>query len=199
MIVITNPIAIVNEINTIHALFECGLGLLHVRKPDFSEEEVNAFVAAIGLEYRDRLVLHDHHSLAKALGINRIHFTEHNRNSLNASALKRYKELKFYVSTSTHSIKDFNDLDSNFDYAFLSPVYSSISKVNYNPTQDLFKELKSRNNFETKIIGLGGISAENIELTLTNGFDDVALLGTIWNQNNPVKKFKLCQKIAHSC
>jgi thiamine-phosphate pyrophosphorylase len=37
MIVITNPIAIENEINTIHALFECGLELLHVRKPDFQE------------------------------------------------------------------------------------------------------------------------------------------------------------------
>ena len=35
MIVITNPIPIANEINTIHSLFENGLELLHIRKPIF--------------------------------------------------------------------------------------------------------------------------------------------------------------------
>ena len=36
MIVITNPSAIANEISTIESLFEEGLSLLHIRKPDFS-------------------------------------------------------------------------------------------------------------------------------------------------------------------
>ena len=70
--------------------------------------------------------------------------------------------------------------------------------MNYVSKIDLFEAIKKRNNFKTKVIALGGILAENIKFTLTNGFEDVALLGTIWNQNNPIENFKICQKIALS-
>ncbi len=75
---------------------------------------------------------------------------------------------------------------------------NSISKENYHPKTDLFEALKSRTNHKTKAIALGGIDAENIQKTLENGFDDIALLGTIWKNENPFKQFKSCQKIVHS-
>jgi thiamine-phosphate pyrophosphorylase len=43
---------------------------------------MNTFLTEIRLEYRNRLVLHSHHHLAKALVIHRLHFTENNRNAL---------------------------------------------------------------------------------------------------------------------
>jgi thiamine-phosphate pyrophosphorylase len=45
---------------------------------------------------------------------------------------------------------------------------------------------------------LGGISSENIRKTLENGIEDASLLGSIWNNENPIKEFKLCQQIALS-
>lgn len=48
------------------------------------------------------------------------------------------------------------------------------------------------------MVALGGIDSNNIQKTLENGFDDAALLGTIWNNENPLKEFKLCQQIALS-
>lgn len=193
MIIISNPTAIANEIKTIHALFECGLELFHVRKPDFSAEEIKTFVTAIGLEYRNKLVLHSHHHLAKKLGINRIHYTEKERHSsINITDSDRI------ISTATHSIKDFNHLENCFDYAFLSPVYNSISKENYNPKIDLLNAVKNRTNFNTKLVALGGIEAQNIKKTLDAGFDDVVLLGTIWNSEQPIKNFELCQQIVLS-
>ncbi|AOZ99455.1 thiamine phosphate synthase [Flavobacterium commune] len=192
MIVISNPTAISNEINTIHALFERGLELFHVRKPDFSEEEMKAFVTAIGLEYRSKLVLHSHHQLAEDLGVIRIHFPSTNRPD------SFQKSEDFTVSTSTHSIEEFNVLSDDFDYAFLSPVFPSISKENYVPKTNLFEEIKNRTNFNTKTVALGGISAANIKQTLEKGFDDVALLGNIWNTENPIKNFESCQQIVLS-
>ena len=79
MIVITNPYAISNEINSIESLFEEGLSLLHIRKPDFSEIEMAQFIHQIKLEFRSNLVLHNHHHLAEDFGINRIHFSEKDR------------------------------------------------------------------------------------------------------------------------
>ena len=53
MVVISNPTLVKNEINLIHSLFAEGLELFHVRKPDFSETEMKAFLLEIGLEFRN--------------------------------------------------------------------------------------------------------------------------------------------------
>ncbi|TDE47001.1 thiamine phosphate synthase [Flavobacterium rhamnosiphilum] len=193
MILISNPISVPNEISLIHSLFAEGLELLHVRKPDFSETEMKAFLSEIGLEFRTKLVLHNHHHLADELNINRFHFSEKERtNPFRVSNLERI------ISTATHSIEDFNALENDFEYAFLSPIYPSISKPDYVSKINYLEEIKNRINFSTKLVALGGISAENIQQTLANGFDDIALLGTIWNSNNPIENFKLCQQIALS-
>lgn len=194
MIVITNPISILNEINTIHALFECGLELLHVRKPDFSKEEMKLFLSKIKHEYRSRLVLHQQHQIALDFGINRIHFSENARVSSDLEVIDNREG--FIKSTSTHTMADFNKLDHCFEYAFLSPVYQSISKPDYKSDLNAEKAIAERTNFKTKLVALGGISTQNIEKTFHLGFDDVALLGSIWNTNQPKQNFKLCQKIA---
>lgn len=201
MIVISHPFAVENEIKIIHSLFEEGLPLLHLRKPDFSELEMSQFIHQIKMEFRSKIVLHNHHVLAEDFGISRIHFSEkerkHNRDfpvRFPKSCTPKYES----ISSSTHSFEDFNSIENDFDYAFLSPVFKSISKENYHPKTDLFEELKKRTNHKTKMIALGGIDAENIQKVLENGFDDVAFLGAIWNNEKPLKQFKLCQKIVLS-
>ncbi|TDE31877.1 thiamine phosphate synthase [Flavobacterium ranwuense] len=212
MIIISNPISVPNEINDIHSLFAEGLMLFHVRKPDFSEAEMKAFLSEIGLEFRSQLVLHSQHHLAEEFGIKRIHFTEKMRNGVintparfskpsRSSENKIFNELRekgFHLSTSVHSMEDFNTLNNVFEYAFLSPVFDSISKPNYASKTNHFEAIIQRTNFSTKLVALGGISPDNIQQTLKYGFDKAALLGTIWNSNNPIENFKICQQIAHS-
>ena len=195
MIVITDPFFVEDEIDILHSLLEEGLSLLHIRKPDFSSLEMIQFLQQTKLEFRDKMVLHNHHELAEDFGIDRFHFSEKERNQSSSSPARFSKPCRY--STSTHSIEDFNSLE-NFDYAFLSPVFKSISKENYSPEKDLFEEIKSRTNHETKMIALGGIDSENIQEVLEKGFDDFALLGSIWKNENPLKQFKLCQQIALS-
>ncbi|RED25490.1 thiamine-phosphate pyrophosphorylase [Flavobacterium cutihirudinis] len=199
MILITNPFYVEDEINILHSLFEEGLSLLHIRKPDFSELEMAQFIQQIKPEYRKKLVLHNHHSLAEDFVITRIHFSKKERKTDHNFPARFSKPCRYKyesISTSTHSIEDFNSLENDFDYAFLSPVFKSISKENYHPEIDLFEEIKKRSNYKTKLVALGGIDSENIQETLKKGFDDIALLGSIWKNENPLKQFKLCQQIA---
>ncbi|HEU4789431.1 MAG TPA: thiamine phosphate synthase [Flavobacterium sp.] len=199
MIVITNPIPIANEIDTIHSLFENGLELLHIRKPDFSAAEMRSFLSEIKSDLRTQLVLHSHHHLTSAFNINRIHFSESERKKtvllFGKSPFETYKTKGFHLSTSVHNVEDFNELNNTFEHAFLSPIFPSISKENYSSKTDLFEAIKNRTNYATKLIGLGGIESKNAEQALENGFDNIALLGTIWAQNNPIENFKSCQKI----
>ena len=194
MIAITNPIPIPNEIDTIHSLFENGLELLHIRKPEFTELEMKNFIAGIGREFSKQISLHSHHQLALGSGIHRIHFSEKRRLEIAEESLKNWKENGFKLSTSIHNMIDFEQLSNVFDYAFFGPVFESISKPNYASDIDFEKELHHRKNNKTAIIALGGITADKIKTALEYGFDDVALLGTLWNSNHPIKNFKLCQK-----
>lgn len=191
MIVITNPTAVHNEISIIHSLFENGLELLHIRKPDYSETEMILFLTALGSGFKDKLILHNHHHLADSFGIHRYHFQKKDRNC----DLRVMNPV--FQSTSTHSIAEFNTL-RNFEYAFLSPIYPSISKPGYESSENHLESIKKRRNFNTKLVALGGISMENISETLEKGFDDVALLGCLWNNTDPLKNFKTCQEIVHS-
>lgn len=194
MIVISNPTEIRNEHQIIQALFEEGLELLHIRKPNASEEALRFYIAAIDSKYHSKLVLHQQHRLIEEFQLERLHFTEKARQTI----ADNFQKSVPFLSTSVHTIADFNTLSERYDAAFLSPIYPSISKVDYKPTQNLLEQTKERTNWKTKLIALGGISAENIAATLTEGFDDVALLGSIWNSTNPIKNFKKCQKIVHT-
>ncbi len=194
MIIITNPIQIAHEIDIIHSLFENGLELLHIRKPDFSSTEMRLFLSKINSEYRSQLVLHSHHQLAEEFEINRIHFTEKARIEIAEESLKKWKAKGFKSSTSIHKMADFEKLSDAFDYAFFGPVFESISKPEYVSGIDFKKELNLRKNNKTALIALGGITSATIKTALEYGFDDVALLGTIWNSENPIENFKKCKK-----
>ncbi len=198
MILISNPIVITNELNTIHALFENGMELFHIRKPEFTELEMKNFIAAIGREFSNQLSLHSHHQLAEEFGINRIHFTEEIRNKTSEGKLKYWKEKNFHLSTSIHKIEDYEKLSDAFEYAFLSPVFKSISKPDYVSSIDFKTELKNKKKNKIALIALGGITANTAKTAFQYGFDDIALLGTIWNSNNPIENFNLCQQIALS-
>lgn len=201
MIVITNPTPVENEIHSIHSLFSEGLALLHIRKPDYPESEMRLFLSQIGLPFRNRLVLHHYHHLANEFKIHRLHFSESDRMEKivpKNRILNPFRYKKPVLSTSTHSIEDFNTLDNSFEYAFLSPVFSSISKKGYASKLDFSIAVQSRTNHRTKLIALGGIQLENMEQAFSFGFDDVALLGTIWESSNPIENFKLCQQTALS-
>lgn len=198
MIVISNPTSYKNEIKLIHSLFIEGLLLFHVRKPLFSEQEMKTYLFEIGSEFNNRLILHQHHQLAEDFGITRLHFTEKMRTETLEESLKKRKERAFTLSTSIHNMTDFENLPNTFDYAFLGPVFDSISKPNYASNLDFRMELNQRKNYKTALVAVGGITPIKIKTALDYGFDDVALLGSIWQSNNPIENFKLCQKTDRS-
>lgn len=179
LIVITNPIAVPNEIRIIHDLFEEGLECLHLRKPDYSEAGVAALLVEISPKWRDRISLHQHHQLADEFGIKRLHFSEDKRNAASAGELSLLKMQGYTLSTSIHDSRALATLPDPFDYVFLGPVFDSISKAGYQSIlQSDFKLNKYGKTCE--VIALGGISPATIEGAAQMNFDGVAALGSIW-------------------
>lgn len=186
LIVITSPDKIPNESELINQLFAQGLETLHLRKPSWAKPDFETLLKSINPEHKRKVVLHQFHELASKYNIKGLHLREENRKQLSLSELKELsKELKrknLTFSSSFHSIEDVISSENAFDYVFLSPVFDSISKPDYVGSKFNVQSLK----FETKVIALGGIDANNIHNTKELGFDGAAVLGAIWGKSKMV-------------
>jgi thiamine-phosphate pyrophosphorylase len=180
LIVISSPSPISNEAENINSLFETGLGVFHLRKPDSDLEDVAMLLSQIDPKYYDRIAIHQHHQLADEFGLKRLHFTETERSKIPISELIKIKERGMKISTSIHNISALNEL-SHFDYTFFSPVFDSISKNGYKSSVSADFVLKKPKN-SPEVVALGGIHQGNIDLVKSMSFDGVAVLGTIWNE-----------------
>jgi thiamine-phosphate pyrophosphorylase len=70
-----------------------------------------------------------------------------------------------------------------------SPLFTSVSKAGYSREWDfgqLRKVLQKPRNF--KIVALGGITPERIAEVKALGFDDYAMLGSVWGNTTPTPK-----------
>jgi thiamine-phosphate pyrophosphorylase len=169
-------------------LLEARLECFHIRKPHWDDEAVAKYVSEIDQSYHTKIVLHDRLEVSQTYGLKRLHITEKKRKN----KVMEIKEGMTY-STSVHNMADFNELEMIWDYAFVSPIFPSLSKVGYGQNTAVFHQLKSRKNFHTKLIGLGGVAPENISNVYEAGVDGVALLGYIWQSKNPLNAFMLCK------
>lgn len=182
MIMILTPEAdVVYEARYINELMKTGEQLLHIRKYGMNDSELRTYIHNISSEFHKRLVLHSHFHLAPETGIERLHFNEsHRRQNLHKVYIKKYT-----LSTSVHSIEDFNALSPCWNYAFISPVFPSISKPGHGRENNILSHLKYRNNTTVKLIGLGGINALNCRRVYDAGADGIALLGAVWGNAAP--------------
>lgn len=191
IILVSHPLPIQKEHDLVNALFEKGLDYFHLRKPDYSKSDLESFIQQIKPSFYRKISIHTHYALMGKYNLSGIHLPEKIRKDpATRDLIKMAKSRNLKVSTSLHSITDIKEAKL-FDYAFLSPVFDSISKPDHASAIDLseFKKIKSSEPFKTKMIALGGIEINNVEKLADAGFDGIALLGTIWQDfelNNDV-------------
>ena len=192
LIIITAPGPVRNEVATIHRLFEAGLKVLHVRKPEFSRSELHSLIAQIDKKYHRRLVLHSHYSLAKEFNVKGLHLTEKTRKDKVPSS---FNPVHHTLSASFHSLRDIDRNRRKYDYIFLSPVFDSISKRGYRGSLN-FDELSKFLRTHRNVAALGGVEPRTIPQLRKMGFKAAAVLGFIWTSDSPARAFrKLRSKI----
>lgn len=191
MIIVISPEEVAaNETEIVNHLFEEGLELFHVRKPFISDREMTDFLNQINESFRSKLVVHSHFELASQYGISRLHFREVDRiNKLHEMYIRENT-----ISTSLHDINVFNALKQEWEYAFLSPFFPSISKQGYGQETTILKDSQQRTHSNVKLIALGGIHEKNILEAFNAGVDGVALLGAVWQSKQPLDVFRQCQR-----
>ena len=77
-IIITTPTFISHEAKYIDQLFEAGIDLLHLRKPDSAPEECEQLLQKIDPKWYPQIVIHDHFELCEKYHLHGIHLNRRN-------------------------------------------------------------------------------------------------------------------------
>lgn len=189
LIVLTPEKTLKNEIFSICKIFAADLSALHVRKPDFSKEEMADYLKQIPKKFYKKIVLHSQYELIQTFKLKGAHLTEKSRKSTKQINFLKRNKIKI-VSTSFHDLKEIASNRRKYEYAFLSPIFNSVSKKNYKSAFDTEKLKPFLKKTKNQIIALGGINETNIVLTKQVGFYGAATIGYVWENKNPIKQYK---------
>ena len=188
LIVITSPQFVRCETEILSSLFDAGLEILHLRKPESTEQELEKLIAGLPGCYLQRIVIHDHFPLAARWGLRGIH--------LNSRHPLPPPFHQGSISCSCHSIAEVCERKPSCDYLFLSPIFDSISKQGYRAgfPSDVLQQAHHKGIIDDKVMALGGVEFSRLPQLRQWGFGGAAMLGDIW-QRSPeeiLPHFQLC-------
>ncbi|WP_062545394.1 thiamine phosphate synthase [Rufibacter tibetensis] len=172
-------------------LLNAGADYLYVRGDVEAYEVQEELARLVSRGYASKLILPRTQAKSLEAAVRYFHVKERERHT----SERTYSPTIPY-STSVHALSDIGDLDPVFQLVFYSPLFRSISKEGYGPKTELatiqkeWQALKAQQGRLPKVIGLGGISADNVLEVKQAGFDGAALLGAIWQQEDPVGAFR---------
>jgi thiamine-phosphate pyrophosphorylase len=202
IIPVTTDTALSGEHSAIILLLEqYGVERLHVRKPNFTLQQMRQWLVQIPAHLHCRLRLHDHFDLAGEFAVGGLHL-----NTRNSLPPKGYNGL---LSISCHSFAQIANCTANAIPVlttparataatiptsltqmpvdvFLSPIFNSISKTGYKSdfsVQELTAQMGAMSVADKRrIIALGGITPQNIVQVYHLGFGGAAVIGSLWQR-----------------
>jgi thiamine-phosphate pyrophosphorylase len=178
LVLISHPDYFAGESRLINALLSAHPSIrFHLRKPGSGVKRYETLLTRIETVHHPRVVIHQHQALKDRYTLKGVHLTSADRNEQAVP--------DNVVSTSFHAAEEADSLTEAYDYFFCSPVFQSISKPGYVRAERW--DISGQNAaFREKAVALGGITAKNIPEAAALGFRHFAVLGAVWNAEDPL-------------
>jgi thiamine-phosphate pyrophosphorylase len=218
--VITQPVVFEGETDILEGMLEAGLQKLHLRKPGASDLERAALLERLAPRWASRLVWHGSRERAVRYGVAQVHgsveFADGQGRSGGGAFVGRVgADVRPgrrtagegmtadgggavggtpAISTSVHSWAELKALPAGLAYAFISPLFDSISKPGYGANKGLLQ--LPDDVLPCMPVGLGGIGITTLGDMMRAGWKGAAVLGEIWEEpQQAVKRFERLKKI----
>lgn len=193
-VVISTPDIYPDEHAIVEDLFVAGLTRFHLRKSRFSWRELREWVEALPEELLDKVVVHSQPGLVLDYGLGGLHLRAGQRPPADWPA-------EIPVS---YACSNFDDLVRSRKpaYATIGPVFPTEGRRrdrDNEPQRTPEEYVEILNSWKERpgaspLLALGGLTTENIHLACELGFDGIAVVGSVWDADNPVDAFKLLLK-----
>lgn len=200
IIVVSSPDYYPKEVDLVVEMFRSGLERYHIRKPRMARAELSSFIEAFPLQFRKRLVLHNYHDLAYRYKLGGIHLSRAHRKRGRwyrmVLAIRRKLNPQLIISRTFHRLSDLTEDDREYSYAFLSPVFDSISNNSLGSGFSPRALNVMLHQSKQPVYAMGGIRPGLVRQVKEFGFDGVVLLGILWKTNSEplAEYFKIKQE-----
>ena len=171
LILLTCPEFFVEEDKILTTLFEEGLDILHLRKPDSEPVFCERLLNLMPEQYRSKIVVHDHFYLRDEFNLMGIHLSKRHPQpptSYNGPITRTCYDLQSVV-----------EQKPKCEYVLLRNIFDSISESE-NKASFTSEELHSATRqgiIDRNVIAEGGVALNNIEQVREWGFGGVAIRG----------------------
>ncbi len=196
LIVFSSPDRSIAEAKEVTQMFDEGLECFHIRKTNFSRDELISYLNAIPSKYHSKIVIHSQHALKKAFKLGGLHINRTQRKKKFKSKLKfwLFKKMnsRLYFTRTHSKLSSLTDDKYVYKYVFLIPIYDSISKISHAGNFGNRSIQKYVKLSKSPVVALGGVDVTKFQECKDLGFDGVAVLGYIWNNENrsPIEAFR---------
>lgn len=172
-IVITSPDFFAGEGSFLRLLLQCGVDLIHLRKPNADETACAHLLEKLSAEERRQVVVHQHFQQAEDFGLHGIHLNHRNPEPLAGYAGS--------ISRSCHSLEEVEMWKEKCDYVFLSPIFNSISKQGYYAaySSNSLENAAEQGIVDRKVYALGGVTKAHLPLLRRWHFGGAVMLGSV--------------------
>lgn len=178
LLLLSSPHFFVEEDKILSSLFEEGLDILHLRKPDTEPVYSERLLTLMPREHHSRIITNDHFYLKEEFQLMGIHLSA--RNPLPP---QNYNGL---ITRSCNSLEELAEAKRDSQYVILKDVFDSISdperKSKYTPEQ--LREAGRRGLIDRHVIAQTGISLDTIPQAADMGFGGVIVYNDLWKRFN---------------
>lgn len=184
LILLTSPVNFAGEHEHLEEMFEKFPFQLHVRKPGFSEGQLEKYLLGLNEEIRSMAVLHGSEDLANCFGLAGVcrAATSFGNGNVQFAGGKQYAWCR--------SIEELSALPK-VDGAILWPVFDSFTEIGVKGKFSA-ENVQDINN---KVFAAGGVDEENFTELSSKGFAGAAICGAVWNYADPIPAWtRICRK-----
>lgn len=178
LLLLSSPYFFVEEDKILATLFEEGLDMLHLRKPDSEPVYCERLLTLLPAKYHPNIVANDHFYLKEEFGLMGIHLSHRN-----PDIPKNYNGI---TTCTCYSLEELAEAKQRNQYVILKNIYSSTSGSN-NQAQYTHQQLRDASRqglIDKHVMAQTGITLENIHEIRDLGFGGAVVCNDIWNRFN---------------
>lgn len=173
--ILTQPTFFVEEDKIITTLFEEGLDILHLQKPDSEPVYYERLLSLLPNDCYDKISVHEHYYLKDEFDLHGIHI-----DNPEEEIPENYRK---HVTRSTNRISDLKEMKKKCDYVCLHSLFDSLhDNVKASLTVAEMQQAANSGLIDKNVFALGGMALENIPLAKDLGFGGVCICGDLWNR-----------------
>ncbi len=178
LILLSSPNFFVEEDKILATLFEEGLDMLHLRKPDSEPVYCERLLTLLPNKYHPRIVTNDHFYLKEEFGLLGIHLSK--RNPIPP------QNYHGETTCTCYSLEELAEAKKKNHYVILKNIFdtTSGSKNASLYTQEQLREASRQGLIDRRVMAQTGITLENIHQVRDLGFGGAVVCNDIWNRFN---------------